>query len=253
MMFSTTLVRAPRAAAATIHLAISAAIALTLLAAFWFIWYPAPLFRASGGTEIFMMLLGIDATLGPLMTLIVFKPRKKSLKFDLAVIGLVQAAALAYGVHVLLAGRPVYVASLGHRFDLIQANEIDPANLQVAGKTLPWFGPQWVGYKRPTDKQERDRLMFSSLGGVDYGHYAQHHAPLETMREEILKNSKSIADLRKLNSVRDSEITAWLRDHGQTDDSVIFQGLKARAEDMAVILDAKTAKVIGIAPFKPWD
>ena len=52
---------------------------------------------------------------------------------------------------------------------------------------------------------------------------------------------------------RDAEITAWLRDHGQTDRSMVFQGLKARAEDMAVILDAKTARVIGIAPFKPWD
>ena len=57
-----------------------------LLAVFWFVWYPAPLFKVVGGFEIFLMLLGIDVVLGSRLTLIVFKQGKKSLKFDLAVI-----------------------------------------------------------------------------------------------------------------------------------------------------------------------
>lgn len=239
--------------AAGVHVAISALVAALLFAGFWFIWYASPLFKAVGGTDIFVMLLCVDAVLGPLLTLIVFKAGKKSLKFDLAVIGLVQASALAYGVHALWVGRPVYVASLGHRFDVVQANDIGDDELRAYGKALPSLGPQWVGYKQPTDKKERDRVMFSGLGGLDYGHYPQHHAPIETMRDEILKNAKPVAELRKLNAGRDAYITAWLRDHGQSDHSVVFQGLKARAEDMAVILDAKTANVIGIAPFKPWN
>jgi hypothetical protein len=239
--------------AASIHLAICALVAAILLALFWFIWYPAPLFKAVGGQEIFLMLLGVDIVLGPLLTLVVFKTGKKSLKFDLAVIGAVQVAALAYGVFTLLSGRPVYVAALGYRFDLIQANEVGEEQLAPTKASLPLWGPIWVGIKPATDKQERDRMMFSGLAGFDYGHYPQYHAPLETMREEILKNAKPISELRTKNVARDAEITAWLRAHGQTDDAVVFQGLKARAEDMAVIMDAKTAIVIGVAPFKPWD
>ena len=84
------------------------------------------------------------------------------------------------------------------------------------------------------------------------GYRQQYHAPLETMRDEILENAKPIADLRKRNLAQDAESTDWLRQHGYSDENAVFQGLKARARDIAVILDAKTAKVIGIAPFKPW-
>lgn len=239
--------------AAAFHLALSVLVGAILLSLFWFIWYPFPLFAALGGKEIFLMLLGIDVVLGPLSTLVVFKSGKKSLKSDLAVIGAVQIAALMYGVFTLLHGRPVYIAAVGHRFDLIQASEIGDEQAAPIPAPLPFWGPRWVGVKQPTDKGERERMMMAGLAGVDVGHFPQYHAPLDAMREEILKNAKPIANLRMLNAAHDVDITAWLRAHGQTDDGVVFQGLKARAEDMAVILDAKTAKVIGIAPFKPWD
>ena len=239
--------------AAAIHFAICAAVAVILLALFWYVWYPSPLLEAVGGDEIFLMLLAVDVVLGPLLTLVVFKAGKKSLKFDLAVIGLVQVAALSYGVWALLAGRPVYVAGLGAKFAVVQANEIEDAELKTANKSLPWWGPQWVGIKVAADKEERERIMFAALGGVDYGHFPQHHAPLETMRDELLANAKPISALRKQNRTNEQEITAWLASRGVDDNNAVFQGLKARSQDMAVILDAKTAAVIGIAPFKPWD
>lgn len=242
-----------RFSAAAIHLALCSVVGAMLLALFWFVWYPAPLFKAIGGDEIFLVLLGIDVVLGPLLTLIIFKAGKKSLKFDLAVIAAMQVAALTYGVSTLLVGRPVFVAALGARFDVIQASQVEEADIAASGKRLPWFGPEWVGFKEATDAKERERILFGALAGADYGQLPQHHAPIASMQPQILKNAKPVAALRSKNPTRDAEITLWLRNHGQTDDSVVFQGLKARAEDMAVVVDAKTAKVIGIAPFKPWD
>ncbi len=81
--------------------------------------------------------------------------------------------------------------------------------------------------------------MFSALAGADYGHFPQHHVPLEAMRDELLKETKPIAELRKRNAAQGNALTAWLAARGHT--------------DQAVILDAKTAAVVGIAPFKPWD
>ena len=242
-----------RLRASAIHFVICAFVGAVLLALFWLTWYPAPLFMAVGGLEIFLMLLGIDVVLGPVLTFIVFKQGKKTLKFDLAVIGCVQIAALAYGVFTLLSGRPVYIAALGHKFDLIQASEIGPNQLEGYAGSLPWLGPKLVGIRQAADNKERERMMFSGLAGADYGHYPKYHAPIETMRDEILANAKPIGDLRKQNKAQDSEITAWLATRGSNDQSAVFQGLRARAQDMAVILDAKTAAVIGIAPFKPWD
>jgi hypothetical protein len=238
--------------AAGIHLGLSAFIAVLLLALFWFILYPAPLLQAVGGLEIFLALLGIDVVLGPLMTLIVWKKDWRQLRKDLAVIGFVQIAALCYGVYTLWIARPVYVAALGPRFEVVHATDISQAELAVSGKSLPIFGPEWVGVKQATDPKERERVMFSALSGADYGHFPQHHQPIENMRDELLKEAQSITDLKKLNPNDGAAIDAWIQSRGKVSDDVRFQGLRARSKDMAVIIDAKTAKVVGIAPFKPW-
>lgn len=238
-----------RIRAACIHLTLSMLIAGGLLALFWFVWYPAPLFLAVGGHEIFMMLLAVDVVLGPVLTLVVFKTGKRHLKIDLSLIALVQAAALTYGVQTLLAGRPVYIAALGHRFDLIQANEVEKSDLEKANTGLPWFGPIWTGTESPKDQKERENFMF---GGADLGSFPQYHAPLTQMRAELIDRSESIVKLKSFNPGLESEIDRWLTQHGRSADSVRFQGLKARGRDMAVVIDARDASVIGIAPFKPW-
>ncbi len=238
--------------AAGIHLLVCVSVGLLLLAFFWFVWYPAPLFQALGGLEIFLLLLVVDVTLGPLLTLVVFKPSKKSLKFDLATIALVQVGGLIYGIHALYHGRPVYVAALGARFDVVTAQEIDPKELETAQQSYPMFGPKWVGTKQAEEPKERERILFSALGGADYGHFPQHHQPIENMRVTLLKEAESIAALKKQNPGKEATIDLWLAKRGLAPDDVVYQGLKARSKDMAVIMDAKTAKVIGIAPFKPW-
>lgn len=236
-----------------VHLLLSACVGLATGAIFWFVLYPAPLFRAVGGFDIFMVVLGFDVILGPCLTLLVYRRGKKSLMFDLTVIALVQLAALAYGIVTLYVGRPVFVAALGHRFDVIQASEVNADDIRASGRSLPRFGPIWVGIRRPDSAKERSDMLFSSLAGADYGHKPQYHVDLAEMRSELLREAKPIADLRTRDATRDGEIGAWLAVRGRTDDSVRYVGLKARVEDMAVILDAKTAEVIGIAPFKPWD
>lgn len=242
-----------RVKAFLVHLTLSAVIGASAGAIFWFILYPAPLFRAVGGVEIFLVVLGVDVILGPCLTLLVFRKGKKGLWLDLAVIAVVQAAALIYGVVTLYAGRPVFVAALGHRFDVIQASELAADDIAASGKGLPVWGPKWVGTRPPGDAKTRSDMLFSGLAGIDYGHKPQYHTELAEMRSELLKEAKPITELRARNVGRDQAISAWLAARGKTEDSVRFIGLKAKAEDMAVILDAKTAEVVGIAPFKPWD
>jgi hypothetical protein len=238
--------------AVAIHLCLCVSIGAVLLALFWFLWYPVPLFRAVGGVEIFLMLLAIDVVLGPILTFVVFKSGKKTLKFDLTVIVFVQLVALSYGVFTLFAGRPVYVASLGDGFKLVQANEVEPQELQVAKTSLPLWGPKWVGTKKSSDPKENERVLLTGAVGGGYAHYPQHHAPLESMREVMLAKARPISELRIRNKSQDAEITEWLSSRGYDDQTATWQPLRAR-ERMAVILDAKTAAVVGIAPFKPWD
>lgn len=231
------------------HLLISLIVASILFGLFYFVWYPFPLFKAIGGDSIFLLLLAVDVTLGPLLTAVVYRKGKRTLKFDLTVIAALQLCALAYGVATLLVARPVFIAALGHRFDLIQANEVNVSGASSKSARLSFTGPIIVGTKTPTDPKEREEFMF---GGDDLGNFPKHHQPIENMRDEILKNSQPISDLRKFNSTESEEIERWLKQHDVTEDAVRYQGLRARSMDMAVIFDATTGRVIGIAPFRPW-
>ena len=83
--------------AALIHLGISAAIGVGVVALMLFVWYSRPYFTAMGGDTLILLLIGVDVVIGPLITLTIFDPKKKGLRFDLSVIAAVQLAALAYG------------------------------------------------------------------------------------------------------------------------------------------------------------
>lgn len=240
-----------RYTASATHFALSVLIGIILLALFWFVWYPAPTLLAIGGHEIFLLILGIDVVLGPLLTLIVFQSGKKSLKFDLAVIALMQVGAMAYGVSVLLEGRPAYVAALGDKFQVVQAVEVTDANLEKAKKVLPLFGPEWVGTKAPEDRYDTDAVRDVTEIGGGRGHFPQLHVPYKSMAQEILQKSRPISSLKNANSTKSAEVDAWLKSRGYSDSTAVYQPLTVRASEFAVILDAKDAKVLGISPFRP--
>ncbi|MDO8654430.1 MAG: TfpX/TfpZ family type IV pilin accessory protein [Undibacterium sp.] len=230
------------------HFLISLFVGLVLLALCWFVWYPAPMLMAIGGLEIFLLVVGIDVVLGPLLTLVVFKSGKKSLKFDLAVIAMVQLAALSYGVSTLLEARPAYVAALGGHFQVIQASELTDVNLAKAKEKLSWWGPKLVGTKPPTDKHDISDVDAMSSVGAGRGHLPHLHIPYENMNAEILQKASDISVLDKNNPTKQSQIHAWLLEHHVNENSVKFQPIKISASVFAIILDAKSAKIIGIMP-----
>jgi hypothetical protein len=115
--------------AASIHLGISTLIGAVAAALMLGMWYPPPFFRAAGADELILLLVGVDLVIGPLLTLIVFRTGKRGLKFDLAAIGTFQAAALLYGLFVVLQARPVFLVAAVDRLVLVAANKISDADL----------------------------------------------------------------------------------------------------------------------------
>jgi len=230
--------------AAAIHLGLSILAGLLLLSLFWYVWYPDPLLRALGGADVFLLLVCVDVVLGPILTLVVFKSGKRTLRFDLAVIGIVQAAALVYGVYTMFLGRPIYLAGDGSRFIVVQASDLDPNQAHTN-----WAGPRWVGFALLKDATEHEKLMFT---GFNYAGFPQTHIPLGSLREKFVENGKSIDTLKRLNPGQEAAIDSWLAAHGRQSPSVKFVPLQATTEPMAVILDVNTAEIVGIAPFKPW-
>lgn len=229
-----------------IHLFLSLLVGLALLTMSWFVWYPAPTLLAIGGQDIFLLIVAIDVVLGPLLTLIVFKSGKPSLKFDLIVIAALQVAAMLYGISSLFEARPAYIAALGDSFQVVQATEVTDANLAKANATMPWFGPKWVGTKAPEDRYDIDAVADVTMSGGGRGHFPQLHVPIETVQLDNLLNAKAISELRKSKPTENNQIDKWLSSHGYNDDSVKFQPIKINAITYVVMLDAKSGHAIGM-------
>ena len=135
--------------AAGIHLAISACVAACAALLIFCVWYPSPYTHAAGADQLVVMLLGIDLILGPLLTLVVYKRGKKSLRFDLGVIALLQVCAFVYGMSIVVRARPAFIVSRIDRFVLVTANELDQTDLDKASdpafRRVSWTGPKLVG------------------------------------------------------------------------------------------------------------
>lgn len=129
-----------RIKAFAIHFALTAVALITMFAVVRLLWYPRPLFAADGAWPAFWLLAGVTLTLGPLLTLSVFRPGKRALWFDLAVIGVLQIAGFAFCVHLLYNRRiqmVVYSQGGFYGLDALRIARIGPhgqALLRNAGK-----------------------------------------------------------------------------------------------------------------------
>ena len=92
--------------ASLFHLVISAAIGVAVVTLMLVVWYPRPYFKAMGGDTLILLLIGVDVVIGPLITLIVFNPKKKASSSTSTVIAALQLAALAYGCNVMFERAP---------------------------------------------------------------------------------------------------------------------------------------------------
>ena len=249
--------RLNRFSASGVHFALSVLVATLVFLAIYFVWYPDALFSKAGGRFLFFLIACVDVTIGPLVTLIVYKPGKKGLKFDLVTIALVQAAALMYGVWVLYESRPAFVVFAKDRFELARANEIEPAELakaQAPFNRIPLGGPAIVGARLPTNPDEQLRIMTSAAAGLDVQGYPQYFVPYDAVRRDVLERARPFGELRKFNAESPGAVEALARRLGRPEGSLRFLPMRAGpATDLTVVVDAARGDVLHIADLRPWE
>lgn len=234
--------------AAGLHLFICVAIALVALAVMLLVWYPWPLFQAMGGNELVMILVAVDVVIGPLCTLVVFKSGKWGMKFDLMVIGLLQAAAFAYGAYVVSLARPAYIVFVKDRYEVATPVELEPEALAQARfpefRGVPLWKPRLVATDFPTDKAEQQHLINQALAGLDLQHFPKYYAPYAERRDLVLSKAQTLAEFRQSEPKGARVIEDWLRESGRPEDSVRCLLLRARKAFVAVAVDPKTAEPV---------
>jgi hypothetical protein len=185
--------------ATAIHFAVTLLLAGIAAALIFLVWFPHPLATMIGGTQLFLLVVGCDLALGPLLSLVVYNSRKsrRELIVDYSVIGFLQIAAMVYGVFIVAGTRPVYVAFNSDRYEIVTARDIDAAELAAARdpqyRQLPWQGPRLVAVRVP--KADQQDALFKSIAGLEEHQRPKFYVPLSTALELIRKRAKPLEAL----------------------------------------------------------
>jgi hypothetical protein len=242
--------------AAAIHLGISICIGSCAAALIFGVWYPSPYSHAVGADELIVLLLGVDVVLGPLLTLVVFKSGKPSLRFDLAVIAIVQTVAFTYGMSVVVRARPVFIVGRADRFVIVSANDLDSDDLDKAAdpkfRSMPWTGPKLIGAAPPKTVQERNDLLFSSIGGKDLEKFPQYYVDYADVAPSLLKFAKPLDDLKKSKPRAWPLIDAYLSAHRLQSNEFVWLPIDARRASMTMLMDRATGRPIRAFAVDPW-
>lgn len=152
--------------ALSIHLCISAAILAALMTMIIFWWYPGIWFAIDGGWQGTRIMVLVDMVLGPVLTLIIFNPAKtrRHIIFDLSCIGLIQAAALAWGIHAVHSQRPLAIVYWDTAVYSVDAYELaqfntDVSDLEKFNQTLPIM----IAARAPKTDEEKTAVAISAF------------------------------------------------------------------------------------------
>ena len=232
------------------HLLISFFIALLVIGLVFFVWYPSPLATAVGVTQIFLMILVIDVIVGPILGLLVYKEGKKSLKFDLTVIILLQLSALFYGIYSIEQGRPAWIVFNVDRFELIRKNEIVDQNVNHAQPQFQqpsWLKPQFVAMEFAKNIEQRNNDMFAEvLGGISIAQRPERYVDFIQAKQQIQQRAQKLELLQQYNNK--SDVEKILAQYPQV---TAFLPLKASVMDMTVLVD-QNSNVVKIVNLRPW-
>ena len=187
-----------RYSAFAIHLILSLLIFSTLVLTMYFFWFPGDLFFLDGGIQGLKLVAMVDLVLGPLLTLVLFKPGKKGLVLDMATIAMFQLAALGYGFYATYHQQTLAVVYAEQAFNTLsrvahfEANEdlkvrsLTPTSVTQYGEAYPYtiYTVQPVG-------KSMGRFMADLLNGLPEAHersdkYLQLADNYAEMREQRL-------------------------------------------------------------------
>jgi hypothetical protein len=246
-----------RIKAATSHLLISATLSAIVICLLLLGWYPLPFFWALGGLMLLALIVGIDVVLGPLMTLILFNPKKsrRELALDLSLIAIVQLSALCYGLHSGYVSRLVFNVFDGKSFQLVQAADVVPDFLKKATlppyQSLPQVGQRIAALHVPDEDAARSDLVFYGAFGVGPHFMPQYYVPLEQAGEQLAKAALSQTQLQQKNPALVAKLNALLKTHNLNWQDIAVVPFEVKTTTYTAVVGLHPVTLLNVLPDNP--
>jgi hypothetical protein len=242
--------------ATAIHFVVTLLLAACAAALIFLVWFPDPMQTMIGGTALFMLVVGCDLALGPLISLVIYNSRKspRELIIDYAIVGTVQIAALVYGVFILAGTRPVYVAFSTDRLEIVTARDIQDTELAAAHdaayRSLPFTGPRFIGIEVPA--AEHNDALFQALAGNEEHMRPKFYVTYESQLGKIRARAKTIDELTQKKPASKPLLEAAMRDVSIPAARVRWLPVHHRQGFWTALIDLEDGKPVAYFDFDPY-
>ena len=227
----------------------------TVVAVVFVFWYPQLYFKVVGAADVLRILIGVDLVLGPLLTLILFKPGKRGLKFDISMVVAVQLVALVYGVHTLYQERPYYTVFVKDRFEILALRDIDQSKISdPALHSKPWSQPIYVVATMPVDMWEQQRVLEETVfeGKPDIHQRPEYWSPYVEKAEVVSKGARSLSQLLERRPDMQDEINKVMR-RSERSGELAYVPIMGRHRVFSLVLDTRTWMPVDVIDIDPWE
>jgi hypothetical protein len=247
-----------RLRALALHLLSSAAVMTLVAGSLYLGWYRWPGWYLADASRVALVMLVVDLGLGPLLTFVIASPQKPRRAFarDVAVIVVLQLAALTYGVISLWNGRPLYYAFSENCLSLVQAYDIENADAELgrehnAALAPHWYSlPRWIWAPLPDDAELAQKIVGSAVsGGADVTampiYYRSFAAGLPALRTQLQK----VDDIKFFSLNQKQILKQRMRAAGMPTDRVNALAFTGRAHPLLAIFDPATLQMTATFKF----
>lgn len=238
----------------TWHLVISLFVIsmITFVTLTW--WIPKPYMSAEGGWLVLIIFTIIVIVVGPLLTLILYKPGKKGLLLDMILIGVFQIAVIVFGAYTIYSYRPVFLAFAVDRVVLVSKSDIDTSQLRT-DVSAPSFNqkPVLVYARLPESSAGKSQLLQEVMAGnPDLEFRAEYYEPIDTNLADIASHGIDLKRFSEKKSTVSKAINDFVAQHNTTVEKCIFLPLIGKKKEILLVLNRNDAAVIGTVDMNPW-
>jgi hypothetical protein len=222
------------------------------------LWYPEPYFDAMAPARELYVLVGVNLVLGPALTLVLFKPGKKGLRFDVVLIAVVQLGGLGYAAREMYVERPYFTVFAVDRFTVLGREDADLAQWVEARSRVgskPFFGPLLAVAVRPKDRAGMERLIEETvLGGKpDIDRRPEFWDRYDAHVTEVAARAKPLQTLAAHGGDVAIRVATLPRKLGIAADRLGVIPLVTKNGYLSVVIDTETGAPLEAFAVDPWD
>ena len=231
--------------------AASAAVLLTVFAIVRVLWYPGAYFPILGADKQFLVLAVATFVIGPVLSAVVYKPGKRNLRFDLAALATVEAAAILTALSLLYLRQPHFAVFTVDRFETVARGEVDLAALPAdISARRPGVAPRLIYARMPDDPDVVSQLIDET---VLRGQPDIDRRPSFWRRDRSgIPDGPPLDSLLNGDTRRAARMQRWLDSAGRDPSSLRFLPIRGRVGDAVIVLHADIGYPVATLNIDPW-